>query len=60
MELICPLMSTADKKVYCTKECALNIEASGFKRACAITQLVDAIDHNSDILDNIHTAMPDD
>ena len=41
---ICPLMSTADKKVECTDECAF-AKTNPIFRMCAIIQIVEAIDN---------------
>lgn len=50
---ICPLMSTADKKVQCTNECALY----SFNK-CAIVEIGNAIYKTSDTIDDLRLTIP--
>lgn len=54
---ICPLMSTAESKVECTRECALS-KPNPINHECAIVQLVQAIDNAADQIQNIYLYPP--
>lgn len=50
---ICPLMSTADKIVECTEDCAWHYPDGQITRKCAIFRIVDSIDFlNSPSIDD--------
>ena len=53
-------MSRKDNLVYCNDNCAWKIEAPGYKTDCAVTQIVKAIDHNSDKINDIFCSIPND
>ncbi len=55
---ICPLMSKGENIVYCNENCAWKIDA-GYTTKCAVTQIVEAIDVNSEQVNNIFLAMPE-
>ena len=45
MNKICPLMSTADKTVNCTENCAWYVPEGQITRQCAIFRVIDSIDY---------------
>ena len=55
---ICPLMSNSENIVNCKDNCAWKIDA-GYTTKCAVTEIVKAIDANSEQIDKIFMAMPD-
>ena len=55
---ICPLMSKGENVVYCQDNCAWKVDL-GYATKCAVTQIVEAIDVNSEQVKNIFLAMPD-
>lgn len=55
---ICPLMSKGENIVYCNENCAWRIDA-GYTKKCAVTQIVEALDYNSEQTKNIFLAMPE-
>ena len=44
MKKICPMMSTPEKTVLCTEECAWYQPEGQITRQCAIFRIVDSID----------------
>ncbi len=46
---ICPLMSTADKKVECTANCMLYKDKPQF-HDCAFNRIIEALENVSDII----------
>lgn len=59
MEKICPLMSSADKIVSCTDNCAWRANHVNGLSKCAMVALTDVLDLNGDMLFNIYSALSD-